>query len=176
MTVDEIIDNTIKQEGAKYTDDPADSGGATRYGITQATLTLALHHPATKQDVANLTENQAKVIYKNLFFYGPRIDLLPESLQSVVYDFGVNAGQGTAIRALQTVCTLAGFPCNVDGLMGPATAEVVKTAYEAMGPLLNNAYCEWRCQFYEELAARRPKDMRFLKGWLSRANNFRVEV
>ena len=39
MTDDDIIDGIIRREGSTYTNDPADPGGPTKYGIT-----LATHH------------------------------------------------------------------------------------------------------------------------------------
>ena len=38
MTVTEIIDDVLEAEGSKYTNDPADPGGPTRWGITLKTL------------------------------------------------------------------------------------------------------------------------------------------
>lgn len=63
MTVDELLDDIIRREGG-YVDDPADLGGATKYGITQATLSGYLGKPASKYDVKNLTEELAREIYR----------------------------------------------------------------------------------------------------------------
>ena len=176
MTVEEIINEIIKNEGSTYTNDPSDSGGPTKYGITQATLSVALHHPASIDDVKNLTESQARIIYRNLYYSGPHINLLPEGLQAVVMDFGANAGPGAAIEALQVVLNMAGYECKEDGLLGPATAAIADKAYTEMGGHLTNAICEYRVWFYEKLAERRPKDRKYLNGWRARANRFRVNV
>lgn len=37
-TIDDIISDIIRAEGTAYTNDPRDSGGPTKYGITQAAL------------------------------------------------------------------------------------------------------------------------------------------
>ena len=174
MTVDQIIDEIIRNEGAKFTNDPQDRGGPTKFGITQKTLSVYLHHSATVEDVQNLTEAQARIIYKSMYYYGPNMNSLPEALQPVVTDFGVNAGPGAAIEALQTVLDMAGLEIKIDGMLGPATANVAKEAYEKMGALLVNAYVDYRVWFYTRLAANRPESGKFLKGWLLRANRFRI--
>jgi lysozyme family protein len=174
MTVDQIIDEIIKNEGSKFTNDPQDSGGPTKYGITQKSLSVYLHHPATIEDVQNLTEAQARIIYRSTYYNAPHFNLLPEALQPVVTDFGVNAGPGAAVEALQVVLNMAGFECKEDGMLGPATAAMANKAYEAMGGLLVNAYVDYRIWFYEKLVERRPKDSKYLVGWRNRANRFRI--
>src|SRR3990172_7566648 len=47
MTTDAMISWVIEREGgAKFTDDPADRGGATKFGITAATLGRARRQPS----------------------------------------------------------------------------------------------------------------------------------
>lgn len=176
MTVDQIIDEIIRNEGAKFTNDPQDRGGPTKFGITQKTLSVYLHHSATVEDVQNLTEAQARIIYRSMYYNAPHFNLLPEALQPVVTDFGVNAGPGAATEALQIVLNMANFPCKEDGVLGPATAAVANEAYKVMGKLLINAYVDYRVWFYTRLAENSPSQNKFLKGWLLRANRFRVEV
>jgi len=176
MNVDQLIEETIENEGHVFTNDPSDSGGPTKFGITQRTLSVYLHHPASIEDVKNLTIEQARIIYKSLYYYGPRFDLLPEPLQAVIYDWGVNSGPGAAVEALQTVLTMAKYECKCDGILGPATVKVAECAYEQMRGYLINAICEYRVWFYNTLAENRPKDRKYLRGWLLRANRFRVSV
>ena len=175
-TVEELIDEVIVAEGDEFTWDKSDSGGPTKYGITQATLSVALHHNVSPEDVANLTRDQAVVIYKNMYYYAARINSLPEALQPVVFDFGVNAGIGVAATVLQNVLEMLGYECSPDGLIGPETANVALEAYNKYAGTLINAYVEYRIWYYQQLAERSPKDQKFLEGWLKRANSFRVEV
>ena len=49
-------------------------------------------------------------------------------------------------------------------------------AQAEMGALFNNAIVDERIGFYRRLVARRPASERFLRGWLARAERFRVEV
>ena len=127
MTVDAIIDGIIKAEGTAFTNDPADPGGPTKYGITQKTLGQYLGRKASVDEVRNLTEAQARTIYLLLYVKAPGFDGLPDPLRVLVIDAGVNHGQKTAAKILQTAVNGAaphiGHPLVVDGAWGPKSRE-----------------------------------------------------
>lgn len=78
--------------GAEMTNDPADPGGLTKYGIAQRS------HPGL--DVASLTEQQAMAIYRTEYWQGSGADALPWPLNLTHFDFAVNAGVGQAHATL----------------------------------------------------------------------------
>jgi hypothetical protein len=43
-----------------------------------------------------------------------------------------------------------------------------------MGKVLNNAYSEERCNYYERLCEIRPANQKYLKGWKNRARSFKI--
>lgn len=43
--IDQIIDQILAEEGAAYTNDSRDSGGPTKYGITQAGFPATINWP-----------------------------------------------------------------------------------------------------------------------------------
>ena len=53
-TVREIVDDVLRREG-EFVQHPADAGGPTKFGITQATLADWRHAPVTASDVSALT-------------------------------------------------------------------------------------------------------------------------
>lgn len=63
MNVDDLLDDIIRREGG-FVDDPQDLGGATKYGITQKTLSDFLGRAATRDEVRDLTESTAREIYR----------------------------------------------------------------------------------------------------------------
>ena len=65
--VDRMIDDMIGREGG-FVDHPADRGGPTRFGITQATLARSLGRVATPLDVETLSLDQARQIYRRDFY------------------------------------------------------------------------------------------------------------
>ena len=85
-----------------------------------------------------------------------------------VFDFAINAGEGTSVRCLQQAVNSfhAGNPLNLDGRLGPATI----IAVNAVNPLtLVAAFQQTRCAYYETIVAKNPADARYLPGWLARA-------
>lgn len=175
MTIASMMADLLRAEGG-YVNHPNDKGGPTKYGITQKTLSDFLKRPASIEDVKNLTMELATEIYLANYFYGPRINTLPEALQPQLFDMSVNHGPRKAIRILQSVLNMAGFECDQDGVMGPQTRKLVEVAYEQMQGFLANAISEAREEFYRAIVASDRSQAVFLKGWLKRAKEFRVSV
>ena len=174
MTIDvkDLIDDVLKKEGG-YVNHPADKGGPTNFGITQATLSRFLERAATVEDVKNLDVETARDIYELRYYRQPRIDKLPEAIQAFVFDSAVNHGPRRAIRFVQEVCNDAGFgPLTPDGLMGPKTKAVAEACYEALGDWMLVALVEERQMFYVNIVTNNNSQLVFLKGWLNRARQF----
>lgn len=98
-----------------------DPGGATNFGITIDTLRewRRSRNPdaeVTVDDVRKLKIDEAKEIYRSRYWNIMRCDRMPKGVDLVLFDFGVNAGPGRAVRTLQDV--LAVKP---DGSVGPVT-------------------------------------------------------
>lgn len=82
----------IGQEG-KYTNDPADPGGETKYGISKRSYPML--------DIKNLTLDSAHSIYLADFWLPAHCDDMPWPLDAHVFDAAVNQGVPTAIMLLQ---------------------------------------------------------------------------
>lgn len=175
MTVDEIITAILVREGG-FVNHKNDRGGPTNFGVTQATYSDWLGRPATIEDVRNMTIETAREIYLKNYFYGPRLNGFPAQLHPQMVDMGVNHGPKNAVRIVQRVLNMAGFPCDTDGVPGPQTFKIAATAQARMGGLLTNAISEAREEFYRNIVARDPSQRVFLKGWIRRAREFRTEV
>lgn len=63
MNAEALLDDILRREGG-YVDDPNDLGGATKYGVTLQTLAAYRGKPTTKDDVRELTEDEARAIYR----------------------------------------------------------------------------------------------------------------
>jgi lysozyme family protein len=73
--------------------DPDDSGGTTKYGISQKA------HPGL--DIKNLTREQAETIYKLDYWNAVNADSLPWPHDLIVFDTAVNCGRGRALTLQQ---------------------------------------------------------------------------
>lgn len=174
MTVDDMVEHILETEGG-FVNHKADRGGATKYGVTQGTLSLWLKRLASVDDVRNLTKETAEEVYKSTYYYGPRIDTLPEALQPQIFDMSINHGPRRAIVLLQDVLNVAGYTCSSDGVLGPTTRKLAEQAYTAMGSYLINAISERRELFYNAIVAGDPRQAAFINGWIKRARSYRTE-
>ena len=111
MTFDECFAKLIGHEG-ELSNHPADKGGMTKYGISQRA------YPAL--DIAALTLDTAKEIYRRDYWDRAQCDRLHPDLAFQVFDGAVNSGIGNSIRWLQEASGVA-----VDGVVGPLTLRKV---------------------------------------------------
>lgn len=172
-TVDELIEVILKHEGG-FVNDPDDAGGATNFGITIKTYSNWLGRQATVQEVKDMKREDAIAIYKNQYYYEPKIDWIPHPVQIQVFDIGVNSGPERAIQMIQKVVNLAGIVDVIveDGAMGPNTKKAITKTQDKMGNHFNNALVEERLKFYQGIVERKPSQERFLAGWTNRAKSF----
>lgn len=110
---------TIGHEGG-FQNDPNDRGNwttgkigvgvnrGTKYGIT------AMTYPAL--DIRNITLDTAREIYKKDFWDKNQCDLLPDGVDYLVFDIGVNHGTKDGAVFLQKAINVT-----PDGSIGPAT-------------------------------------------------------
>ena len=173
-TLDQIIFDELRREGG-FVADPADHGGPTNHGITQATLSAWLGRPATIDDVRCLDEATAGQILRRRCVVEPGFDRLPPVLQPQVVDIGVNSGPGEAVMLLQRALNDLGYgPLVVDGGLGPRTLAAAGRACAASPARMVNHLADCRIVFLRRLVARDSSQGRFLAGWLARAGSFRL--
>ncbi len=167
-SVDQLVADILQTEGG-YNDHPEDRGGPTKYGISLKYL-QGKYVGATKEDIENLTPEQASGFYKRDFFYTPHIDQLPALLQPQMFDMAVNHGASGAIKMLQASLLLT-----EDGRIGPQTCAAAQDAITKYGfPVVNNHIACLRKGFMQAIVTRDPSQAVFLKGWLARADSFVV--
>lgn len=171
--IDSMINGILRREGG-YVDHPDDRGGATNFGVTQQTLSDYLGRSASKDDVRNMDIELAREIYRKNYYYGPKIDRLPEAIQAFVFDCSINHGAVRAIKFVQKVCNAAGIAeqIGVDGKMGPASERAAAATQDSLGSEFLNELIEERRRFYQAIVERDPSQEVFLAGWMNRVNEF----
>lgn len=166
-----IIDRLIEREGG-FVDHPADRGGPTRYGITMSTLYRWRGRPVNIDEVRELSIDEARQIYAQLYFFGPRLDHLPEALQAVALDGVVLHGEGKGISLVQEALNNvleASTPLKLDGLIGPKTAAAARAAVRLYPPhVIIGELIGLRADFVRRIVERDPSQAVFLDGWLAR--------
>lgn len=174
--IEQMITELIDREGRKYTNDPTDRGGPTKFGITQTTLTRWRKRPTTADDVQAMEEPEARAIYEHQYLIESGINQIHDPyVMTLAFDCAVNHGSNRAVRWLQQAAGVTD-----DGVFGPRTEAAVNTVEPVR---LYHAVLARRIRFFgdiithdsERLRAARDGyrlQARFAKGWLSRAAEF----
>jgi lysozyme family protein len=174
MSIDTMIDATIGKEGG-YSNNPADTGGATRWGITERVARANGY----SGDMKLLPRETAFAIYKAQYAIKPgfaAVAAISPAIGEELFDTGVN--MGPAIPAVMFQKALNGlnnqardYPdLKEDGDIGPASlaalkAFLAKRGKEGESVLLKALNC-LQGERYIELARGRPANETFLYGWL----------
>lgn len=130
-TFDQAVGMVLKHEGG-YVNDPVDPGGETKYGISKRAY--------PKVDIAGLTVDGAKAIYKRDYWDAIGADQLPANVRYAAFDTAVNMGVGVARKFLK----------------------------ESGGDL--DKFIGLRRARYAAIIQKNPKMAKYQKGWNNRLN------
>jgi lysozyme family protein len=103
LKIDNLVDALIEREGG-YVRHPADRGGPTCFGITEAVARAHGYAGPMRQ----LPRSEAAAIYRRLYWARPRFDRVAErsaALAAELFDTGVNMGPSVAVTFLQRALT-----------------------------------------------------------------------
>jgi lysozyme family protein len=176
LDVDQLIDGVIDREGG-YVDHPADKGGPTCFGVTEAVARANGY--AGSMD--KLPRSDAEAIYRRLYWSRPRFDELARRsgrLAAELFDTGVNMGPAVAVTFLQRALTALNrngkdyADLTPDGRVGSRTLAALDSFLAVRGQssgetVLLRALEALQGERYLRLAERRPANEAFLYGWLA---------
>lgn len=174
MSIDQMIAALILREG-KYSDNPADKGGPTAYGITEAT---ARRYGYTG-DMRDLPRNFAEKTYLAIYLTEPGFDkvyALSQKIAEELFDTGVNMGvslPGPWLQRWLNAFNQQGkqyADISVDGKIGPATVTALRAYLNARGAagetvMVNALNCLQGAR-YLDITEARPANEAFAYGWL----------
>lgn len=173
LGLDSAVDTILDNEGG-FQQDADDTGNyvgkkliGTNLGITPTVLAEyrgVEPSEITTADIKGVTPEEARKIYKERYFYGSKVDQLPQELQASVFDMNVNSGRNS-IKILQRLAGVA-----ADGVLGEESIAAIKDA-----GITADQYADARIDYYKQVAENNPKKKKFLDGWIARANKFRGE-
>ncbi|GAA4010383.1 putative peptidoglycan-binding domain-containing protein [Sphingomonas swuensis] len=174
-TVDQLVDDLIAREGG-FVDHPADRGGATCWGVTEA---VARAH-GYGGPMALFPRGEAAAIYRRLYWLRPRFDAVASRaprLAAELFDTGANMGPAVASTFLQRALTALNrngkdYPdIEPDGRIGEhtlAALDAFLSLRKGSGELvLLRALEALQGERYLRLAEKRPANEAFLYGWLA---------
>jgi lysozyme family protein len=167
--IDRVLDEVIRREGG-YVNHPADRGGPTKFGITLDTLRRWRDQPVTADDVARLTEAEARQIYRQRFVIAPGYaGIVDPQLTALVVDCAVLYGEDDASPWLQRAAKELGADLIVDGKVGPRTLAVVNSLD---ADRLIRKVCGLRLRKMGREITDKPSQAVFAAGWSNRLAEF----
>ncbi len=175
MVIEQLIDEVIGREGG-YSNHPADRGGPTRWGVTEA---VARAH-GFQGDMRAFRREEAVAIYRRLYWQKPgfdRVERVMPQIAAELFDTGVNMGPATAAgflrRALNALnrngADYADIPSTGlidDAVMASLSGFVAKRGRVGEAVLMK-AVEALQGERYVRLAETRPANEAFLYGWLA---------
>lgn len=173
MGFDEAFARTVGLEGG-FSDDANDSGGATRFGITEAVARANGYGG----DMRELPFDLAKNIAKSQYWDTLRLDdvaLLSGAVAAEMFDTSYNMGIRSAGKFLQRALNIFNrqgkdYPdLVVDGIVGPGTLFALRAFANLRGAdgesVLLRALNDQQGVRYMEIAERQPSQEGFEFGW-----------
>lgn len=154
-----------------YTDDPDDSGGETRFGVTVAVARRAGY----RGEMRKLPYEIACEVYRKKYWGKLHLDDVSDArVAHELFDTAVNCGPGAAGRFLQRTLNL--FSVNgkryrrvkVDGKVGPATIRTLRRALKVKAYYPAIIWKALNCLQggkYESACIKDPRKAKYAPGW-----------
>jgi len=167
LTNDEALEQSLEwllEEEGGFSNHPADTGGATMYGVTQGTYNSWRRlRKLPQQPVSKITHEESFSLYKAMYWDEAGCDKLPFPISYMVFDAAVNSGPSRAIKWLQEALRV-----KQDGKIGPKTrAALAEQLRDNPGTLLYRLI-DVRVSFLAKLIKVKPSQTAFLHGWWRR--------
>lgn len=158
----------LKWEGG-FVNDPADPGGATNKGITQAVYDdWRAGRKLPLRTVRAITAAEIEAIYRARYWDACRCGNLPAPVDLVVFDSAVNCGVSRARSWLQEAAGVV-----PDGAIGPKTLAAVA----AFKPVeLARQVAARRDGHYQAIVKANPALAKFAKGWGNRMGSLKEAI
>lgn len=165
----------LEDEGSKYTNDPNDSGGPTKWGITLATYNDFFKVDASAQEIEEMTAATAKQIYKFKYWTPLRCDLIQDlAFACAIFDSSVLYGVGTIALIVQRALASRGLSLKLDGILGDKSIGLLNEliggdAHDARSSLMQTIH-GLLLEHIDAVCVANPKDERYRHGWTLRAD------
>lgn len=180
-------------EGSTVTNDPADRGGLTKWGITLRTVQDLIARGkvapswqlrTSEQIVRELTKDEAIWVYGQVY-YEPYKDL-PERVAILLCDIAINSGAKLATLMAQRAYNgiMKAKLLEEDGIWGPKTNQCLldrlinypasMEGREIAIDIFADVVCDLRILHYVDICKADPSQLKYLSGWLLRAMRFRA--
>lgn len=159
------LDFIIRWEGPEINESAGEPGGISKFGVSLTAYREAGHPNATKDDIRNLTEADARAFY-TVRAAAVRFDELPAGVDLAALNLAVTCGvTGAAIILQMTVDIWPNTGKFDDGMIAALKAADLKVLIHAAG----SAWLSWKARSDTTLT----EWGRYQHGWINRDKDFR---
>lgn len=167
-TFDSAFNFTIGNESRRYVNDPADSGGPTKFGITISVYENFFGKPVLGSEIELMSEDTAKQIYMALYWHRMSCGAMTTPAIAIcLFDTGVLYGVGTASLLAQHALSICGATIKLDGIIGDNTVSFLNSVVEDS---FISTFRGLVLERIDTVITNNPKDERFRSGWAARAD------
>ena len=164
-----VIPDLLEIEGVKYTNNPQDRGGETKFGISKK------QYPHL--DIRNLTEALAVAIYEKDYWLRYRLnEIKDQKLANQIFFLIINMDPLNAIEIVQKAVNASMDyyaverpKLKVDGVLGSITIKAINVVYDHMLFLLTNAIRLEAIRYYLAVTDHDNSQIVNFRGWVRRA-------
>lgn len=188
LFVHQFVDTTIAHEGDEFTQIKEDSGGRTKYGVTEKSALRAKqfwHLYNWDGNIETMPLQFAQDWYVYDYYLAPKFNLVAEVSQMIageMFDSSVNIGSKYPILWLQQILNVFNSretyykDITEDGLIGGGTINALrlfinKRGLEGESTLYNLLNC-MQGSYYVQIARNNSKNEVFVFGWASKRLKF----
>lgn len=158
----------IGDEGTKYVNNPADSGGPTKFGITLKAFQNFVDQVVMPDQIENLTVDEAKQFYFETYWKPLSCDRVEQIGNAVcLFDSAVLYGLGTTAMLAQRALSLCGRTIKFDGVFGDRSVSMLNTVPQES---FLKAFHDLILKRIDFIIASSPKNEMFRAGWTARAD------
>lgn len=163
LGLDQALEYLLAEEGG-WSNHPSDRGGATMYGITQATYNAwRKKKKRSSQSVARITKEEARELYNEEYWEAASCDKIPWPISYLTFDAAVNSGVKRAVQWTQD-----GVGVKADGQIGSASIQRCNSVVNNGEAHALLAIVDKRVEFLARLVQKDPSQAAFLLGWWRR--------
>lgn len=161
----------FKNEGSVYTNDPDDSGGPTKYGITKKTYERFYGIEVDDAEIEAMTPAIAKQIYAAHYWAPMRGgEIKSVALAIAFFDCAVLYGVGTTRNLIRRALSLCGAPIKLEGKIDDETLGFINLMEGGTQRiLLMNTFHNLILSRIKQVIVENPKNEKYRRGWNNRA-------
>lgn len=163
--------NKILFYEGNYSNEPFDKGGETKYGITKNTA----KNYGYFGDIKNLTIEDAKNIYKSLYWNILNLDLVnDDKIATEIFDISVNCGTYKAGLLTQKALNIINKNQSLwkdikeDGIIGTQTITILNNLSNNDKNAFIKTLNGLQFMYYYDITKNNPINEYFFRGWIKR--------